>query len=92
MQVLSRRVVLPPGSQAMDSSDAGALPADWAGLRRLQQASLQYNEGLSGQIPGEWGEKSSGIRKAKFLVLKPGTVRVHGGVCYKARCHTVLVM
>ena len=52
-------------------------------MRRMQILSLQYNKGLSGQIPGEWGEKSSGIRKAKFLVLKPDTVRAHGGCATK---------
>ena len=63
-------------------SAAGELPADWAGLGKLQTASLYYNKGLKGSIPKAWG--SSGeypgdvLDSLKYLVLRAGTVRHPG--------------
>ncbi|GAB4815686.1 hypothetical protein N2152v2_002732 [Parachlorella kessleri] len=67
--------LLPAGLQNLDLSDnnfIGQLPKDWAGLSHIATANVQYNTGLSGQIPTEWGQAGA-LRVIDNLVLKPGT-------------------
>ncbi|GAB4815685.1 hypothetical protein N2152v2_002731 [Parachlorella kessleri] len=51
---------------------SGLLPGGWAVLKKLETVTLEYNKGLIGSIPKQWGNGGA-MSSIYRIVLKPGT-------------------